>query len=580
MKKLSRAIVIACCLLAVAALTGCDQSTAPEASRPPSQAAEAGGQAESSEALLVSNARLYTFDDQNAWHERGAMAISPDGELLEVGPEADMLEHFSKARRVDLGGQTVIPGLIDAHAHLAGLAQSFTRANLIGANSKAEVLDRLREFEQTLPKGAWLLGRGWDQNDWPEKTFPSRADLDQAFPERPVWLRRVDGHAGWANSRAIAEVDRDLAGDWQEQGGFIHRDDAGEPTGIFIDKAMAWVEHAVPPDSPELMSRALDMATYAMVSQGLTGVHEAGTSLDLVRLYQAKIAAGDLPVRIYAMADGMNESLDWLCENGVYDDPSGLLLMRSVKLYADGALGSRGAALLADYSDDPGNSGLVFMGAEEIDEQLRRVFSCGLQVGIHTIGDRANREMLDALERVAPEFPDNPGRHRLEHAQILDAADIPRFARLEVIAAMQPTHATSDMYWAEDRLGSERILGAYAWVSLLESGARLALGSDFPVEEVNPMLGIYAAVTRQDLEGWPEGGWLPQERLTREAAIRGFTIDAAWAAFMEDRVGSLEAGKQADFIVLDRDIMQVPEREIPDTRVLQTWVGGKKVYQR
>ena len=580
MKKLSRAIVLACCLLAVAALTGCDQPTAPEASRPPSQAADAGGQAESREALLVSNARLYTFNDQNAWHERGAMAISPDGKLIEVGPETDMLERFSKAQRVDLGGQTVIPGLIDAHAHLAGLAQSFTRANLMGAENKAEVLDRLREFEQTLPEGAWLLGRGWDQNDWPEKTFPSRADLDLAFPERPVWLRRVDGHAGWANSRAIAEVDRDLGGNWQEQGGYIHRDDAGEPTGIFIDKAMAWVERAVPSDSPELMSRALDMATHAMVSQGLTGVHEAGTSLDLVRLYQAKIAAGDLPVRIYAMADGMNESLDWLCDNGVYDDPSGLLLMRSVKLYADGALGSRGAALLSDYSDEPGNSGLMFMNAEEIDEQLRRVFSCGLQAGIHTIGDRANREMLDALERVVPEFPDNPGRHRLEHAQILDAADIPRFARLEVIAAMQPTHATSDMYWAEDRLGSDRILGAYAWVSLQESGARLALGSDFPVEEVNPMLGIYAAVTRQDLDGWPEGGWLPQERLTREAAIRGFTIDAAWAAFMEDRVGSLEAGKQADFIVLDRDIMQVPEREIPDTRVLQTWVGGKKVYQR
>jgi predicted amidohydrolase YtcJ len=580
MKKLSRAIVFACCLLTVAALTGCDRPTAPEASRLPSQAADAGGQAENSEALLISNARLYTIDDKNAWHERGAMAISPDGKLIEVGPETDMLERFSKAQRVDLGGRTVIPGLIDAHAHLAGLAQSFTRANLMGAENKAEVLDRLREFEQTLPEGAWLLGRGWDQNDWPEKTFPSRSDLDLAFPERPVWLRRVDGHAGWANSRALAEVDRDLGGDWQEQGGYIHRDDAGEPTGIFIDKAMAWVERAVPPDSPELMSQALDMATHAMVSQGLTGVHEAGTSLDLVRLYQAKIAAGDLPVRIYAMADGMNESLDWLCENGVYDDPSGLLLMRSVKLYADGALGSRGAALLADYSDEPGNSGLMFMNADEIDEQLRRVFSCGLQAGIHTIGDRANREMLDALERVVPEFPDNPGRHRLEHAQILDAADIPRFARLEVIAAMQPTHATSDMYWAEDRLGSDRILGAYAWVSLLESGARLALGSDFPVEEVNPMLGIYAAVTRQDLEGWPEGGWLPQERLTRKAAIRGFTIDAAWAAFMEDRVGSLEAGKEADFIVLDRDIMQVPEREIPETRVLQTWVGGKKVYQR
>jgi hypothetical protein len=529
---------------------------------------------------LVLNVTIHTLAPTDTGRVHGAMVFNEEGRIEAVGAAETLAEAYPGAAVVDLGGRTVLPGLIDSHAHLAGLAQSFTRANLVGARSKAEALDRLREFGAGLPDGAWLLGRGWDQNDWPEPVFPSRQDLDAAFPDRPVWLRRVDGHAGWANSRALAEVDRDLAGDWQEEGGYIHRDEAGEPTGIFIDKAMDWVERAVPPDAPELMSRALDMATAAMVRQGLTGVHEAGTSLELMELFRAKIAAGELPVRIYAMADGLNEALEWLCENGPYEDASGLLTMRSVKLYADGALGSRGAALLADYSDDPGNRGLMFMDGPTLDEQLRTVLGCGLQVGVHAIGDRANREVLDALERVMPEFPGNPGRHRLEHAQILDPADIPRFAELGVIAAMQPTHATSDMYWAGERLGEERLAGAYAWHSLAEHGAHLALGSDFPVEAVNPMLGIYAAVTRQDLEGWPEGGWLPEQRMTREEALRGFTIEAARAGFMEDAVGTLEPGKYADFIVLDRDIMSVPPQDIPGTVVLQTRVGGKKVYER
>jgi len=491
-----------------------------------------------------------------------------------------MADTFAGATQIDLQGKTVLPGLIDSHGHLYGLAVSFTRVNLVGTTSKAEVMNRLREFAAGLPEGEWLLGRGWDQNDWPEQVFPDRADLDAEFPDRPVWLRRIDGHAAWANSLAVAQSDTDLAGDWQLEGGFIHRDSRGVPTGILVDSAMDYIERAVPATAPELIDAALDLATHTLISLGLTGVHDPGIDRGVVQLYQRKIAAGSFPLRVYAMADGMGETTDWLCENGPVMDPSGRLQMRAVKLYADGALGSRGAALLADYSDDPGNHGLMFMAAVELEAAMSRAFSCGLQVGVHAIGDAANRQVLDAYEKTMAAYPDNPGRHRIEHAQIINPEDIPRFARLEVIAAMQPTHATSDMYWAGERLGQTRLDGAYAWQSLLANGARLAFGSDFPVEEVNPMLGVYAAVTRQDLKGWPDGGWIPAERVSREDAIRAFTLDAAYAGFMEDQAGSLEPGKRADFIVLDRDLMHIPAAGIPDVRVMETWVDGKRVFKR
>jgi len=276
----------------------------------------------------------------------------------------------------------------------------------------------------------------------------------------------------------------------------------------------------------------------------------------------------------------MNETMTWLCENGPINDPSGRLVMRSVKLYGDGALGSRGAALLEEYSDDPGNRGLLFASQQQVENNMRRIMQCGLQIGFHAIGDQGNRQALDAFEKLIPDFPDNPGRHRIEHAQILHPRDIARFTQLGIIAAMQPTHATSDMYWAEDRLGKERFSGAYAWRSLLDSGATLAFGSDFPVEEVNPMHGLYAAITRQDMQGWPEGGWNPEQIVNRSESIRAFTLDAAFSGFMEDQIGSLEVGKRADFIVLDRDIITVPAEEIFQIVVEQTWLDGKPVYIR
>ena len=529
---------------------------------------------------LLRNARIHTFDAQNRSYPDGALAIAASGRIARVGADADLAAALPDANQIDLAGATVLPGLIDSHGHLYGLAQSFTQADLTGSASKVEVLERLRAFADRLPPDAWLLGRGWDQNDWPETVFPDRADLDAEFPDRPVWLRRIDGHAGWANGAALARADRDLAGDWQETGGHVYRDTNGQPTGILVDGAMAHIERAVPATPDALIDAALDHAMAQMLRLGLTAVHDPGVGLDVIRLYRKKIAAGEFPVRVYAMADGAGETLEWLCANGPLDDPSGHLVMRSVKLYADGALGSRGAALLADYSDDPGNSGLLFLDDATLEAQLRRVFDCGLQAGVHAIGDRANRQVLDAYAKLIPQHPGNPGRHRVEHAQILAPADLPRFAALGVIAAMQPTHATSDMGWADERLGPKRLAGAYAWNSLLRTGARLAFGSDFPVEAVDPMLGIHAAVTRQDRAGQPAGGWLPDERISRIQALRAFTIDAAWAGFMEQEVGSLEAGKQADLVVLDRDIMQVPDDEIPSVRAVQTWVGGKRVFMR
>ncbi|MBE9549725.1 MAG: amidohydrolase [Proteobacteria bacterium] len=530
------------------------------------------------EQTLIHNANIYTIDGD--FSVADAMLFDSSGEIIFVGNGEQLRQKHPDAKSIDLQGKTVIPGLIDSHAHLYGLALSLSQAQLQGTTSKQDVMRKLHEHAENLPPGDWLLGRGWDQNDWPVQAFPERAVLDKEFPDRPVWLRRIDGHAGWANSAALAMADQDLSGDWQPVGGKIHRDNNQQPTGVLVDGAMGLVQKTVPDISPELFQTSLDLALRQMVSFGLTGVHDPGINRQTIELYQQRIKNGNFPVRVYAMTDGAGETLDWLCKNGAVNDASGQLFMRSVKLYIDGALGSRGAALLSDYSDDPGNSGLLFMQPETFQVQVDKAITCGFQVGVHAIGDKGNRVALDALEASINKHPDNPGRHRVEHAQTLTAEDIPRFAKLGIIAAMQPTHATSDMYWAEARLGPERTQYAYAWRSLLDSGARLALGSDFPVEEVNPMLGIYAAVTRQDSRGWPDVGWYPEQILTREEAVRGFTLDAAYAGFMENMVGSLEPGKRADFIVLDRDLMKVDVAEIPSTRVLQTWLDGELVWEQ
>lgn len=563
-------------------ISACNTETPPPAetaaplATPPQESAGLADANEQAGTTLIHNAKIYTMD--MGFSTADAILFDSSGRIHNVGGEQAMLEAFPDALHIDLRGKTIIPGLIDSHAHLYGLALSLSQAQLRDTASKEEVIQRLREQEQHLSDGDWLLGRGWDQNDWPVKEFPSRADLDSAFPGRPVWLRRIDGHAGWANSAALAMADQDLSGDWQPQGGFIYRDADGQASGVLVDGAMELVENAVPAISEELLQASLGLALQQMTSLGLTGVHDMGVNRAVLEIYQQRIAAGQFPTRVYAFTNGAEETLDWLCANGAVKDASGRLVMRAVKLYIDGAMGSRGAALLADYSDDEGNAGLLFMPAADLEKKIDKAMACGFQVGVHAIGDRGNRVALDALESVMRKYPDNPGRHRIEHAQTLTAADIPRFGELDVIAAMQPTHATSDMYWVEDRLGPERVLYAYAWRSLLDSGARLALGSDFPVEQVNPMLGIHAAVTRQDVKGWPPGGWYPNEKISREEAVRGFTLDAAYAGFMEKSVGSLESGKRADFVVLDQDIFEIEAAQIATVKVLQTWLDGQLVY--
>lgn len=519
------------------------------------------------------NARIHVLDESLSVVE--AMAWDDEGRIVFVGSTDELLRKYPGVAAMNARGQTVVPGLIDAHGHVMGLGLSRLNADLMGAGSVAEVVERLQQHAETIPEEGWLIGRGWDQTLWEGAQFPQAADLDAAFPDRPVWLTRVDGHAGWANTAALALVDRDLSGDWQPEGGVIHRNEAGQPIGVLIDKAMGLVRAIVPEPSPAQRERALDLAQRELAALGLTGVHDMGASLEDFELYTERARAGKLTVRITAQANGDGALLAWLCEQGRQDGP--MLKAHGVKLYADGALGSRGAALDADYSDDAGNRGLLLYPDAALAGLVNRIMGCGLQLSIHAIGDAATHQVVEALIAAQEQHATNPGRHRIEHAQVMQLEDIARMAEHGLIASMQPTHATSDMRWAEDRLGAERLAGAYAWQRMLKAGVALALGSDFPVEPANPWLGVHAAVTRQR-DGEPEGGWRPEERLSLLEALRGFTAGAANAGFAEEDLGSLEVGKWADFIVLEVDPFAVPADELAEMRVITTVVGGKVVY--
>jgi predicted amidohydrolase YtcJ len=501
------------------------------------------------------------------------------GRVVRVGEPADVEPLVGPGtRRIDLAGRVAVPGLTDAHIHVESLGLSRETLSLVGAATLREAVARVAEASRALPAGEWLLGRGWDQNDWPEKQFPTAADLAPAG-DRPVYLTRVDGHAGWANAEALRRAGITAATP-DPPGGRLMKDAQGRPTGVLIDAAQALVQGRIPAPTKEARKRRLKLGLQAAAEAGLTSVHDAGVELDTVPLYKELLAEGPLPVRVYVMLRGPEQFLSagpmLRPEIGLGD---GQLTVRSIKVMSDGALGSRGAWLLSPYSDEPGTKGLRTVDPGQLDLLLQRALAQGFQVNTHAIGDAANRFVLDAYARAFGAGKSGAERRfRIEHAQVVSPEDVPRFKALGVIPSMQPTHCTSDMPWAVARLGRERARGAYLWKTFREQGVPLPFGSDAPVEDIAVLPGIYAAVTRQDAQGAPEGGFFPAERVSAEDALRLFSEDAAFAAFEEGERGRLAPGFRADLTVLSRDVTRVPAREILDTRVELTVVGGRVVY--
>lgn len=528
--------------------------------------------------LILTNARIYTADDTRPVVE--AVAVG-GGRVLFAGHRAGALALRGAATKVlDLGGQTVIPGMVDAHAHVAGLGDALHIVDLTGTASYDDVIARVVERASKTPKGQWVLGRGWDQNDWGDTRFPTHDKLSAAVPDHPVYLVRVDGHAGLANLKAIQAATVTSATQ-DPSGGHIERLANGAPAGVFVDNAQGLVRQAIPRQTRADVKQSIVDAVKEAQRWGLTGVHDAGAGATELEVYEELAKAGQLKFRLNAMISDNATTIDaWFKRGPLMDGYGGTLWVRSVKLYADGALGSRGAALLEPYRDDPKNNGLLVSAPAHIQDVATQALNAGFQVNTHAIGDRGNRLVLDAYEAALKRQPTADHRFRVEHAQILNFDDIPRFAALGVIPSMQSSHQTSDMYWAEARLGAGRLLGAYAWRSLLNTGVVVPNGSDFPVEQVNPLISFHAAVSRQDARDWPPGGWYPAERMTREEALKSMTIWPAYAAFQERVLGSLTPGKYADFVVLDQDIMRVPAELILTTRVVSTWVGGERVYQK
>ena len=520
--------------------------------------------------LVVHNARIYTLDP--AHPTASAIAVSK-GRILAL--DGEVPAHIgSQTRQIDAGGRAVVPGLIDAHGHMAGLGLSLGQVDLRAITSEAEACQQIAAAAKQKKPNEWILGRSWDQNLWPGKQFPTRQCLDAAAPRNPVFLTRVDGHAAWVNSRAlnIAGVGSSTP---DPSGGRIVRGPDGSPSGVLVDRAQALVGEKIPPPDKKALQSALERAAHECSRVGLTSVHDAGVSGKVIEAYRELESQGKLPVRIYAMiAVPASENL-WKQYQTRGPEIGPFLTIRSLKLVADGALGSRGAALQEPYSDDPSNRGLLILSRSFIEETAREAVKAGFQVNTHAIGDLANRTVLDAYSAALAGANDR--RFRIEHAQIVAPADFARFKKYDVIASMQPTHATSDMPWAMERLGPERLEGAYAWQTFLRSGVRLACGSDFPVESANPMLGFYSAITRSPHRDPAPSGWVGQ-KLSRDEALRCFTTDAAFAAFEEKDKGSLAPGKLADFVILSEDIMQVPEERIPKVRVTTTVVNGRVVY--
>ncbi len=528
--------------------------------------------------LILTNGQFLTMTEGAPLAE--ALAIL-DGVIIAVGRTEDLMGLEGPDTRVaDLRGATVTPGLVDAHLHLGSIGANLSSLDLAGTTSFEEVLGKTAQWLEDRPGNGWLLGRGWDQNDWMVKRFPDNRALNRIAPGTPVCLRRVDGHAALVNDAALA-----AAGIGPEtpdpEGGKIFRDPGtGKPSGLLLDRAVDLVDRVLPPPSPATIESNILKASAHCASLGLTAVHDAGVTEVQLEVYQRLAAAGSLPIRIYAMLEGSEPGLleHWF-DTGPDTEMSDHLVVRCVKMYADGALGSRGAALLEPYSDDPDNRGLLLTPPEELQRVYREATRHGFQVATHAIGDRANRLVLDTVETVLQPGERERLRPRIEHAQILHPDDWPRFNKLGVIPSMQPTHCTSDMPWAGERLGRLRVIGAYAWRSLLETGCRIPGGSDAPVESPAPLAGMYAAVTRRDLSGAPQEGWHPEQRLSPEEALSMFTRDAAYASFSEEVTGTIEPGKRADLTILAVNPLICAPADIPGIEVLATLVDGKTVFK-
>jgi predicted amidohydrolase YtcJ len=535
---------------------------------------------------IIHNGTIYTVDPSRPL--AGAVATKA-GKILFVGSmeEAGSFRG-NQTKMIDLQGSTMTPGFIEGHAHFMGVGQSKLSLDLMPTTSYEELIQLVAAKVQTVESGEWITGRGWHQDKWDSisapivQGFPTHHALSAVSPDNPVFLKHASGHAALANARAM-EIAGISAKTEADEGGEVFRDQIGEPTGIFNETAQGMISRHIPENDDKTMQRVFDMAIKTCLENGITGFHDAGAGPSVIDLYKKNLQSGKMRIRLYVMLDGSNQSLlsSYFAtgpEIGLGDD---FLTIRAIKLYGDGALGSRGAWLLDDYEDMPGEFGHSTTPIAHISEVCKEAVGHGFQVCTHAIGDRANHEVLNVYEEALPGSTDQPNalRFRIEHAQHLHPNDIPRFADLGVIPAMQAIHMSSDRPWAIDRLGEQRIVdGAYVWQDLLQSGARIVNGTDAPVEPIDPVACFFASVTRQTLEGQPPGGFEPRQKMTREQALKSYTLDAAFGAFEERIKGSIEVGKYADFTVFSRDIMKVPEEEILQTRVLMTIVNGEVAY--
>ncbi len=539
--------------------------------------------------LIIKGKRIYTLDPTMQNPE--VVAVKADT-ILFVGALNESDKFLGDETKViELGDGTLLPGLIEGHAHIMSVGYSLLNVDLREAKSYDEVIEMVVERARNTPKGQWILGRGWHQDKWdqqPEiktKGFPTHDLLSESVPDHPVWLAHASSHLGLANKKAmeVAGVDGRVQ---QPAGGEVFMGLNKEPTGIFNETAQALISKAIPENTKESNEQALNLALEACFKNGIVGFHQAGSGPDHINLFKEFAAKGDLKIRLYVMLNGrdsvlLNDYFQKGIEKNLFNNQ---LTIRSVKLYADGALGSRGAWLLEEYSDAPDVHGHNVTPMNVIEEVTSRAYKAGFQVCVHAIGDRANREVLDIYERTFQLYPEGAPkepRFRIEHAQHFHPDDIPRFAQLGVVPAMQAIHMSSDRPWAIDRLGKARIeWGAYMWQDLLQSGARIVNGTDAPVEPLNLISSFYASVSRRTLGGQPEGGYEPEQKMTREQALRSFTLDAAYGAFLEKETGSIEVGKWADFTIVDKNIMEIDEEEILEAKVMMTIIGGQIVYEK